>query len=112
MRDRWLSVVGMGEGGLDGLNRRARMLLEGAETLVSGKRLFAMLPDDGRERLFWPRGAKPGLLRPAKGSSKRMPSVVGGLAKVRAHAGRTDRPIEAGRAMRVERSCGAPERAR
>ena len=55
MRDRWLSVVGMGEGGLDGLNRRARMLLDGAETLVGGKRLFAMLPDDGRERLFWPR---------------------------------------------------------
>ena len=55
MKDRWLSVVGMGEEGLDGLNRRARMLLDGAETLVGGERLFAMLPDDGRERLSWPR---------------------------------------------------------
>ena len=55
MTDRWLSVVGIGEDGLDGLTPRGRMLVDGAETLVGGDRHFAMLPEDGREKLTWPR---------------------------------------------------------
>ena len=55
MTERWLSVVGIGEDGLDGLTPRGRMLVDGAEILVGGDRHFAMLPEDGREKLNWPR---------------------------------------------------------
>jgi len=54
MTDRWLSVVGIGEDGLEGLNPRARMLVDGAQTLVGGDRHLTMIPEDGRERLTWP----------------------------------------------------------
>ena len=36
--DRWLSVVGIGEDGLDGLSARARQKVEAAEVLVGGGR--------------------------------------------------------------------------
>lgn len=51
---RWLSIVGIGEDGLDGLSERARALVEDAEILIGGERHLAMLPDGGRERLVWP----------------------------------------------------------
>ena len=50
----WLSIVGIGEDGLDGLSPPARALVAGAETLVGGERHLAMVPEDGRERLTWP----------------------------------------------------------
>ncbi|MBI05264.1 MAG: cobalamin biosynthesis bifunctional protein CbiET [Pelagibacteraceae bacterium] len=55
MKDRWLSVVGIGEDGLDGLTPRGRMLIDAAEILIGGERHLAMLPDDDRERLTWTR---------------------------------------------------------
>lgn len=54
MTARWLSVVGIGEDGLDGLSPAARALVAAAETLVGGARHLAMVPPDGRERLSWP----------------------------------------------------------
>ncbi len=55
----WLSIVGLGDDGLDGLSPAARALVEGAEVLVGGERHLAMLPEPsagaGRERLTWPR---------------------------------------------------------
>lgn len=51
----WLSVVGVGEDGLDGLTPRARALVAGAEVLVGGGRHLAMVPADGRPRIPWPR---------------------------------------------------------
>jgi len=50
---RWLAIVGIGEDGLDGLDPRARALIERAEVLVGGSRHLAMIPADGRERLTW-----------------------------------------------------------
>jgi len=50
----WLSIVGIGEDGLDGLSVAARTLLDGAEVLIGGERHLAMIPEDGRERLAWP----------------------------------------------------------
>ncbi|GAG29907.1 unnamed protein product, partial [marine sediment metagenome] len=47
----WLSVVGIGEDGLEGLSAAARALLGSAEVLVGGERHLAMIPEDGRERL-------------------------------------------------------------
>lgn len=51
---RWLSVIGLGEEGLEGLSPLARRSLDAAEVLVGGARHLAMLPEDGRERLAWP----------------------------------------------------------
>ena len=52
---RWLSIVGLGEDGLDGLAPLARHLVDSAGVLVGGERHLAMLPEDGRERLTWTR---------------------------------------------------------
>ncbi len=49
----WLSVVGIGEDGLDGLGAEARALIDEAEVLVGGARHHALLPDHGAERLGW-----------------------------------------------------------
>jgi len=51
---RWLSIVGIGEDGLDGLSAAARTLIDDAAILIGGERHLAMVPDDGRERLPWP----------------------------------------------------------
>ncbi|MDP7241646.1 MAG: cobalamin biosynthesis bifunctional protein CbiET, partial [Rhodospirillales bacterium] len=53
MTARWLSVVGIGEGGLDDVSSRARALIDGAEVLVGGTRHLAMIDEDGRERIAW-----------------------------------------------------------
>ena len=53
MTARWLSVVGLGEGGLDDLPPRARALVDGAEVLVGGERHLAMVGDDRRQRISW-----------------------------------------------------------
>lgn len=51
----WLSIVGVGEDGLDALSPAARALIAQAEVLVGGDRHLAMLPpDDSRERIPWP----------------------------------------------------------
>ena len=56
MTGKWLSIVGIGEDGLAGLAPAARVLIEGADVLVGGRRHLDMLPDnDGREHLTWPR---------------------------------------------------------
>ena len=51
----WLSVVGIGEDGLEGLVPSARAVVESAALLVGGERHLAMIPDDGRPRLAWPK---------------------------------------------------------
>jgi precorrin-6Y C5,15-methyltransferase (decarboxylating) len=51
---RWLSIVGIGDDGLEGLAPAARRLIDRAEVLVGGERHLAMLPDDDREKLTWP----------------------------------------------------------
>lgn len=51
---RWLSIVGVGDDGLDGLPAVARSLVDDAEAFMGGDRHLAMLPDDGREKRPWP----------------------------------------------------------
>lgn len=51
----WLSVVGIGEDGLEGLTAPARAVVDAAEFLVGGARHLAMVPEDGRPRLEWPK---------------------------------------------------------
>lgn len=49
----WLSIVGVGADGLDGLSPVARSLVERAEILVGGKRHLAMVANGAAERLTW-----------------------------------------------------------
>ncbi|MEK0081567.1 precorrin-6y C5,15-methyltransferase (decarboxylating) subunit CbiE [Benzoatithermus flavus] len=49
----WLTLVGIGADGPDGLGREAREALVEAELLAGGARHLAMLPEDGRPRLVW-----------------------------------------------------------
>lgn len=53
-RQKWLSIVGIGEDGLEGLSLVGRSLLDRADVLVGGERHLAMLPpEDRREQLLW-----------------------------------------------------------
>lgn len=65
MTSPWLSVVGIGEDGLDGLSVAARALLDQAEVVIGGERHLAMLAggmlagamltdSDTREHVPWP----------------------------------------------------------
>ncbi|MGD9509847.1 MAG: precorrin-6y C5,15-methyltransferase (decarboxylating) subunit CbiE [Geminicoccaceae bacterium] len=49
----WLTLVGIGADGLDGLSLKARRAIAAAEFLVGGVRHLAMLPADSRQRLTW-----------------------------------------------------------
>lgn len=54
MKHKWLSIVGIGEDGLQGLSPIARSLIEQAEVIIGGDRHLAMLPpDDQREKIAW-----------------------------------------------------------
>ena len=50
----WLSVVGIGEDGLDGIGTDARGCIDAAEILLGGERHLALVPErGGQERLTW-----------------------------------------------------------
>ncbi|MGH6927282.1 MAG: precorrin-6y C5,15-methyltransferase (decarboxylating) subunit CbiE, partial [Dongiaceae bacterium] len=50
---RWLTIIGLGEEGLDGLSAVARKHIEQAQTLVGGARHLAKVPNGTAERLTW-----------------------------------------------------------
>jgi precorrin-6Y C5,15-methyltransferase (decarboxylating) len=51
---KWLSIVGIGEEGLEGVSPVGRSLLTQATVIAGGERHLAMLPsDDAREKLLW-----------------------------------------------------------
>jgi precorrin-6Y C5,15-methyltransferase (decarboxylating) len=52
--DRWLSIVGLGEDGMDGLSPAAQRAIAAARLLVGGARHLALVTDTGCERLAWP----------------------------------------------------------
>ncbi len=53
-KTKWLSIVGIGEDGLEGLNSAGRHLLSLATVIVGGERHLGMLPiEDQREKLLW-----------------------------------------------------------
>lgn len=52
--DKWLSVIGIGEDGLDGLSQIARTLIDKAAVIAGGDRHLQMLPSsDRREKIVW-----------------------------------------------------------
>jgi precorrin-6Y C5,15-methyltransferase (decarboxylating) len=49
----WITVVGIGEDGLDGLTLKARGLIDVAEVLVGGERHLSKVPVGGEQRIDW-----------------------------------------------------------
>jgi precorrin-6B C5,15-methyltransferase / cobalt-precorrin-6B C5,C15-methyltransferase len=49
----WLTIVGIGEDGLDGLSATAKRLVDNAEVLVGGARHLALVDTHKAERLVW-----------------------------------------------------------
>jgi precorrin-6Y C5,15-methyltransferase (decarboxylating) len=49
----WLTVIGLGEDGLDGLSIAARAALDAAEWLVGARRLLDMVPPGAAQRIVW-----------------------------------------------------------
>ena len=49
----WLSIIGIGEDGLDGLSAAARALLAGAELVVGGRRHLALVASLGKQVFEW-----------------------------------------------------------
>jgi precorrin-6B C5,15-methyltransferase / cobalt-precorrin-6B C5,C15-methyltransferase len=59
--ERWLSIVGIGEDGWDGLNGEAKRAVESAELLYGGARHLALVPTAGSSatRIPWPSPMNP-----------------------------------------------------
>ncbi|MER3475451.1 MAG: precorrin-6y C5,15-methyltransferase (decarboxylating) subunit CbiE, partial [Leptolyngbya sp. ERB_1_2] len=51
--DKWLSIVGIGDDGLEGVAPVGRSRIDQAEILVGGDRHLAMLPPDPRLKIRW-----------------------------------------------------------
>ena len=51
---KWLTIIGMGEDGYEGLSARARLKLGDAEAIVGSSRLLEFLPKSKAERHEWP----------------------------------------------------------
>jgi precorrin-6Y C5,15-methyltransferase (decarboxylating) len=52
--NKWLSIVGMGEDGYEGLSARAKFLIEQADVIVGAERLLALTPQTSATREEWP----------------------------------------------------------
>jgi len=51
--NRWITIVGIGEDGLDGLGKRARDVIADAEVFVGGDRHLEFVADCDAERVSW-----------------------------------------------------------
>jgi precorrin-6B C5,15-methyltransferase / cobalt-precorrin-6B C5,C15-methyltransferase len=52
--NKWLTIVGMGEDGWEGLSNRARLIIKSTDVIVGAKRLLAYLPKTKAEIHDWP----------------------------------------------------------
>ena len=52
--DPWLTIIGLGEDGPDGLPPATRRALDAAEVVMGPPRHLSLLPDTGAERIEWP----------------------------------------------------------
>ena len=51
--NRWITIVGIGEDGMEGLGTRAREVIAGAEILIGGERHLALVPEGAAARATW-----------------------------------------------------------
>ena len=52
--NKWLTIIGMGEEGWEGLSNRARLAIKVTDVIVGSERLFKLLPNIKAERHEWP----------------------------------------------------------
>lgn len=52
--NKWLTIIGMGEDGYEGLSATAKLVMENTDVIVGSERLFGFLPRLKAERLEWP----------------------------------------------------------
>ncbi len=50
----WLTVLGLGEDGLDGLSPASRQVLDRAEIVMGSPRHLSLIPDTNAKRIEWP----------------------------------------------------------
>ena len=50
----WISIIGIGEDGVQGLSPAAKAVVETAEMLIGGKRHLAFFPDHTAQKACWP----------------------------------------------------------
>lgn len=67
---RWLTIIGIGEDGWEGLSSRARLAVQGAENIIGSTRTLAMLPKLPARFHEWPQPFSAVLeqLKPMKGT--------------------------------------------
>ena len=51
---RWLTIIGMGEDGFEGLSARAKLMLQNTDVIVGSERLLGFVPASKAERMEWP----------------------------------------------------------
>lgn len=51
---KWLTVIGIGEDGYEGLSSAAKTILQGTDVIVGSERLLGFLPPLKAERMEWP----------------------------------------------------------
>lgn len=54
MAEEWLTIVGLGEDGPEGLSHASRTALDSAEVIMGPDRHLALIPSTGAERITWP----------------------------------------------------------
>ncbi|WP_299901538.1 precorrin-6y C5,15-methyltransferase (decarboxylating) subunit CbiE [uncultured Ruegeria sp.] len=57
----WLTVLGLGEDGFDGLSPASRQVLDRADVIMGPPRHLSLLPETGTERVEWPAPFSDGL---------------------------------------------------
>lgn len=50
----WLTIIGIGEDGWEGLSARSRHAVQAAQNIIGSKRTLAMLPGTAGKRMEWP----------------------------------------------------------
>ncbi len=75
---RWITIVGIGEDGLDGLGKRARDVIAGAEVFVGGDRHLEFVADRDAERVSWGKDFDHGVAAIRKHRGKRVVVLASG----------------------------------
>jgi precorrin-6B C5,15-methyltransferase / cobalt-precorrin-6B C5,C15-methyltransferase len=67
----WLTIIGIGEDGFEGLSSKARLALASSQNIIGSKRTLAMLPENTATHYEWPQpfSAVVDQLKPLHGTS-------------------------------------------
>ena len=74
----WITIVGIGEDGMESLGTAARTAVEAADVLLGGERHLANVPGTGAERLTWGGGFPDALEKIAERRGKRVVVLASG----------------------------------